>query len=62
MASPLIIENSFITLHTEQIDGIAQTTGIGHMSVQPKQPLSGTFSIEMWVYNEPVRLGSVADS
>ena len=27
MAKPLIIENSFITLHTEQVDGIAQTTG-----------------------------------
>ena len=62
MAKPLIIENSFITLHTEQVDGIAQTTGIGHMSVQPKQPLKGSWSIEAWVYNEPVRTGNLADS
>jgi hypothetical protein len=64
--APLIIENSFITLHVAPVDGIVQTIGLdsGFASVAPTAPLSGTFSLEMWVYLEAVRRDArvVADS
>jgi hypothetical protein len=64
--APLIIENSFVTLHVAQVDGIVQTIGLdsGFASVTPTAPLSGTFSLEMWVYLEAVRRDArvVADS
>jgi hypothetical protein len=63
---PLIIENSFITLHVAQVDGIVQTIGLdsGFASARPTQPLQGTWSLEMWVYLEAVRRDArvVADS
>ena len=63
---PLIIENSFLTLHVEQVDGMVQTIGLdtGFAAVTPTATLGKTFAFESWVYLETVRKNAaqVADS